>query len=291
MIYSLDKKFEIVRTVISNKTNDILVAKNLEKVDQEFYTMVRIKDKKCQSRLLKILSKNSIEHLESDFVEIMAFESSIILIFKYFTESRLFYYKSLYWRNYPDRLKVAKNLLAELMSSRMPVEILYFMLDEDNLNLTSDGLIFFNYFLNFDAMPETITMQDIVNRAAETVLRILTEDINTNYHETDLLRVKVYRKSFSSFAEVYSDIKNIPEKPESSTHFFRKLKRWNKQYKQRTVTIVKIAVIVAIICASLVYTYSEWQNRRAVPVQAEETPVYDGLNKIGTVTLYEERLK
>lgn len=285
MIYSLDKKFEVVRTIVSNKTNDVMVAKAKTNNDPQFYTLVQIKDKSCQARLLKIISQNHMGNFISDFVEIMAFESSVILIFKYITESKLFYYKSLYWRNFSDRLKVAKNLLAELMSSRMPVEILYFMLDENNLNLTADGSVFFNYFLNFDILPETVNMQDIINRAAEVVLRILTEDIKIKYFETDLLRVKVLRKSFSSFADIYSDLKNIPDKEETGSYLFKKLKRWNKRYKARVLSITKAVILAVIIGASLFYTFTQWDSRKAVPVQATETAVYDGLNKIGTITL------
>lgn len=288
MIHTLEKSYEIIRTVFSNNKYSVNVCKKANSDAKVFYTALILRDKQLQSRVLQLIPEHDLKSNLNDICEIIAADSELILLFKYNTESPLFYYNSLYWKRFSDRLNVARNLLAELMSNNLPQEMLLFLLEDYNINLTSDGNIYFNYFMDLNLLPTSVSEQDVVNKAAEVVLRILTENNSIHLSEINLFTVKVQRKSYTSFAAIYSDLKLIPDTSENGSFFIYKYKRLYKKYKSKVVFGLKLAFLILAVCVSLFYAYNQW-HARSLASNAEETQQYDGLTKIGTVILEEKK--
>jgi hypothetical protein len=290
MIQTPVKSYEEIRTVLSNETNEVLVCRSMTRDDSGFYTVVRLKDRALHTRLLKVFSGNFSGFSMNDFFELTTVDSQLALIFPYNKENRLFYYQPLYCRHFSDRLNIAKNLLAELISTPLPVEILFFLLEEYNLNLRRDGRVYFNFFLDFQLLPDELDMQYIINKAAEILLRILTNSKNSISHEAELFRVKVQRKSFASFGAIYADLKRISPDAEINTSLPDKIKRTYSNKKKYILSAVKTGILVLLIGASVLYSISELRSRSAVSAlsSSEVKPAYKGLEKIGSVNLPED---
>ncbi len=289
MIQTLDKSFEEVRTVLRNDINEVSVCRSLSANDSGYYTVIRLKDRTAQARLLKIFSSNSGYSSAYGFVEASAIESGIAIVFRYNKESSLFYYRKLYCRDFSARLNAAKNLLAELMCSPLPVEMLYLLLEKRNLNLCPDGRVYFNYFMDFGLLPAKIGMQDIVNKAAETIFEFLAHGLKLASGEAELFKVKVLRKSFGSFGEIYSDLKRISPDAETGPLVSGRIKSLYDNQRPRILSAAKTAVVILVIAASILYSITEWRNRSIAAAQdmSGARPAYRGLEKIGTVMLAE----
>jgi len=290
MIQALDKTFKEVRTVFSTDNYSVLVCRDLSEKGLNYYTILHLKNRELQKRYLKMFSQQPMKSSATDFVDIVTVGSELAVIFNYYKENPLFYYQSLYCRQFEDRLDVAKDLLAELMASSLPLEIQYFMLEDYNINITPDKQVYFNYFIDIDVLPDEISLQDIVNKAARTVWRIISEGLKTSATEMELFRLKTERQAFHSFIDIYSALKKIPADIELNLSMWDKISRFYHKRKSRIFFITKLVIMVVLVLLSLFYSIREWRSRSiaASKTITEINSEYKGLEKIGTVVLVPE---
>lgn len=288
MIQALNKQYEVVRTVSESDVNDVLVCKSLAGDDRKLYTLIRVRDRALRSRLLEIFSRDGIISWAGGFQEMAASESSLIIVFDYNNENRLFYYKTLYWKSFSDRLQAARNLLSELMSFSLPNELVFFMLEDENINLTADGRIYFNYFADLKSLPPNVSNEDVVCKAASLVYRILSDGLRTHPKELVLLKRKISRRAFNSFASVFMTLRDMPDRLEADVSMLDRAKKSILNRRAKITGFIKVSLLVLMLAASLFYTVTEIRTR-TVPVSAGDNVIekYNGLNKIGTVNLNE----
>lgn len=288
MIQTPDKTYKEIRTVFDTDAYSVSVCRSLSKGDPRYYTILRLRDPKLQKRILNIFSQHPMHSSVDDFIDIATVESEVIVIFNYHKEKPYFYYQSLYCRQFADRLFAAKDLTAELMASSLPLEIKFFLLEECNINITADKQIYFNYFTKMDILPDNITLQDFVNKAAETILRILSEDLKALSREIQLFQLKVERKAFRSLADIYSDLKKIPVDSYTNSSLFGRIARFYHTKKLRIFFVSKVIIFAVLVAASMFYTITEWKSRSIIAASQnlpEPSSKYQGIERIGTVEL------
>ncbi len=288
MIQASNKQYEVVRTVSESDVNDVLVCKSLSGNDNKLYTLIVVKDKALRSRFLEIFSCDGIESWSGGFHGAAASESNLILLFDYNHENRLFYYKTLYWKSFADRIQTARNLLSELMSFNLPDELIYFMLEDENINLTSDGRIYFNYFMDLKSLPQNISNEDVVVKAASLVYRMLSDGLHTHPKELVLLKRKLSRRAFNSFASIYMTLRDMPDKLDADVSMMDRARKSILSRREKIKSILKVSLFVLMLVASIYYTVNEIRTR-SVPAASGDNAVteYKGLYKIGTVILNE----
>lgn len=292
MLQTPDNSYKEIRTVLRGEANDVLVCRSMSG-RLGYRTVIILKDRALHARLLEAFSGSAPDPSAEGLTVLTAIDSRLALIFPYSGENRLFFFEPLYCRNFPDRLNVAKNLLAELISTPLPPELLFFLLEDRNLNLRRDGRVYFNYFMDFSLLPEELDMGLIVGKAAEIIARLLSNGKKTVSQEAKLFVMKVRRGSFTSLGAIYADLKNISPDAETDASLPVKIKRSYASRKKFIASAVRTGLLALLIGASLLYSISEIRSRSAVAAQsmAEAKPAYRGMEKIGTLKLIEDYAK
>ncbi len=293
MLQTPDNSYKEIRTVLRGKANDVLVCRSMAGNRPGYRTVIIVKDRALHARLLEAFSGNAPDPSAEGLALLTAIDSQLALIFPYSGENRLFFFETLYCRNFSDRLNVAKNLLAELISTPLPAELLFLLLEDSNLNLRRDGRVYFNYFMDFSLLPEELDMGLIVDKAAEILSRILSNGKKAVSQEAKLFVMKVRRRSYTSLGAIYADLKNISPEAEIDASLPVKIKHSYASRKNFIVSAVRTVLLALLIGSSLLYSISEIRSRSAVAAQsmAEAKPAYRGMEKIGTLKLVEDYAK
>ncbi len=293
---------EPVRTILSNEINDVVIYRSL-KWEGTFFTVVFIKERKTIEKVLELLSdSHSIGSKDGDLLSVYTLKDTLVLAFRYFQERIYSSYASIVMMETQSVFYAAKSFIERCMGSELPIELLWMTIQDENISIDKQNNVYFNYYLNFKKLPETMDKQQLVDKASYFVKRMFTQ-----YYQKKAKRGKIkfpkavelfVRKqekgSFSSLADVYEDILFIIKDEQEKQKGLRGL--WEK-FKAKTGInddVIKISIVIAVIAITVVYVYSESKSR-GIPAflyqQNEDVSgIYDGVNTIGTEDLTDGRV-
>ena len=292
MFPALDMELEIVRTVLQSEVNDVYVCTDLKKDTGVFYTMVSVRGARYRKTVTEKLNTERLFFSNSDFVGSFVFENRLNLVFRYYPESLLSLMGGVYLSEFVDCKKTALNLIAAYAQCGADSEMGKLLLQDRNINVTKDGEIHFNYFLDFSMLNSEENDKKIL---AEKVFDILELNYKGKYDspqnypdELRLYYLKMITTGFQSIGHLISTIRNMADKPEETkglipwlTKNLRKVK--NFLFRNSIATFLTILVIVTLIYL-IGQVYSRWNYKKAY----ERNVSYYGIENIGDVYLGNE---
>ncbi len=295
MFPALDMELEIVRTVLHNEVNDVYVCKDLKKNTGVFYTMISIRDTKYRKIMAEKLNTERLFFSNNDFIGSFIYESCLNLVFRYYQESLLSLLGGVYLVTFAECKKSALQLVAAYAESGADAELGMLILQDQNTNITKDGEVYFNYFLDFSKFQKEGTEKNDLKLLAEKVFEILELNYKGKYdspeHYPDELRLFYLKMStigFSSIGHLIASIRNIPDELAETKGMipwmkknFRKIKSFF--FQNSMATFLTILVIV-----TLIYAASQLYNRWLINKANEKNISYYGIETIGDVYLGNE---
>ena len=166
------------------------------------------------------------------------------------------------------------------------------LLNDRNINITREGEVQFNYFLDFSQWQPGIEEQRYYQEVAQKVFGILELNYKGKYETPDsypgdirLFYMKMTTTGFPSLGHMISAVRNMPDKPVE----MRGLLWWFKSRFQRVrgflfrnamTAFLTILVAVTVIYAG-VQIHGRWKVRKAY----ESNISYNGIDYIGNVYL------
>ncbi len=295
MFPALDMELEIVRTVLHTDVNDVYVCTDLKKNTGVFYTMVSVKGARFRKLVTEKLNTERLFFSNSDFVGSFVYENRLNLVFRYYHENLLSLMGGVYLLEFTDCKKAALNLIAAYAQCGADSEMGNLLLQDRNINVTKEGEVQFNYFLDFSALKSDAEKENDLQILAEKVFGILELNYKGKYDSTEnypddlrLFYLKMTTTGFSSIGHLISTVRNMADKPAETKGFipwvkrtFRKIK--NFLFRNSIVTFLTILVIVTLIYAAS-QIYSRWVYKKAF----EQNVSYYGIEHIGDVYLGNE---
>lgn len=295
MFPALDMELEIVRTVLHTDVNDVYVCTDLKKNTGVFYTMVSVRGSRYRKLVTEKLNTERLFFSNSDFVGSFVYENRLNLVFRYYHENLLSLLGGVYLTEFADCKKAALNLIAAYAQCGADSEMGVLLLQDRNTNLTKDGDIHFNYFLDFSTLKTGEKQENDLKILAEKVFEILELNYKGKYESPDyypddlrLFYMKMTTTGFQSVGHLISSVRNMADKPAETRGFlpwlkrtFRKIK--NFLFRNSMVTFLTILVIVTLIYATA-QIYSRWVYKKAY----EQNVSYYGIEHIGDVYLGNE---
>lgn len=293
MFQALDMELEIVRTVLHTDINDVYVCTDLKKNTGVFYTMVSVRGARYRKKVTEKLNTERLFFSNSDFIGSFTYESRLNLVFRYYHENLLSLMGGVYLTEFTDCKRAALNLIAAYAQCGADSEMGCMLLQDRNTNITKDGEISFNYFLDFSVkMSEEETDLKLL---AEKVFGILELNYKGKYdvpeHYPDDLRLfylKMKTTGFQSVGHLISAVRGMADKPVETRGIFPWLRKRfymvkNFLFRNSMVTFLTILVLVTIIYAAG-QIYSRFVYRKAY----NENISYSGIEQIGDVYLGNE---
>lgn len=298
MIEALNMQLQKVRTVLSNEVNEISVCVDQKRKSGVYYTMISINSPKVRVQMAGVLASDDSMASNSDFIGSFSHGDSLSLVFLYREENLLSRSESIYGTNFAKRKEMAENLLVALAETQITGAMGLLLLVERNINISSDGSIYFNYFMDFDGWePKTEPVQ-FYCETARFCFEILSRDYQTRYDgylpsypgELQVFAKKAQLRSFTSFNTILTFIKTIPDNPEEP------LVGWRKRlYKLRGIVNVirsnsMTIFITLVVLVTIVYAVYQVTLRLSYRSVSEKNTTYIGLETIGEVYLGDETI-
>lgn len=295
MFPALDMELEIVRTVLHTEVNDVYVCTDLKKNTGVFYTMVSVKGARYRKLVTEKLNTERLFFSNSDFVGSFVYESRLNLVFRYYHENLLSLMGGVYLMEFPDCKKTAMNLIAAYAQCGADSEMGKLLLQDSNINVTKEGEIHFNYFLDFSAWMADEEVKNDMPVLAEKVFGILELNYKGKYDSPErypddlrLFYLKMTSTGFSSIGHLISTVRSMADKPIETKGFLPWIRRILRKvkhflFRNSIVTFLTILVVVTLIYAAN-QIYSRWVYKKAF----EQNISYYGIEHIGDVYLGNE---
>lgn len=295
MFPALDMELEIVRTVLHNDVNDVYVCTDLKKNTGVFYTLVSVRGSRIRKLVTEKLNTERLFFSNSDFVGSFVYENRLNLVFRYCHENLLSLMGGVYLTEFSECKRAALNLIAAYAQCGADSDLGNLLLQDRNINVTKDGEIQFNYFLDFSQLKSEDEIKEDLHVLAQKVFGILELNYKGKYSSPEnypddlrLFYLKMKNADFQSIGHLISAIRNMADKPVETKGLIPWLKKTFRRlkgflFRNSMVTFLTILVIVTMIYAAN-QLYSRWVIRRAY----EQNVSYNGIEHIGDVYLGNE---
>lgn len=296
MIYALGYALEQVRTVLKNDTNDIYIYKKREEGINTFYTCVCIKNDEIKKKVLLTLSSYPNIAKNMDYVGQFILQGHLNLLFLYHEERKIASYIEVCGGSFEQSYKICMNLVRECQASHFPTNWLLMLLQQENINVTEGGEVYFNYFLDFDRFLHAAYLKETgFDQLAYTIFEILSRPywrihkLSKYPKELRLLNNKMNHQGFNSYADFYEYLKLLPEKLESEQGVIYKLKLIFSKVRRGIKKYAPIVMMGGIICIAVIYSlfqiHTRNELREANKAVEEEMQTYKKMYCIGTVEI------
>lgn len=295
MFPALNMELEIVRTVLKNQVNDIYVCTDTRKDTGVFYTMVSIHDKSCRKLVTEKLNTERLFFSNRDFIGSFIYENRLNLVFRYYHENLLSLLGSVYLAEFTDCKRAALGIIAACAECGAGPELGALLLNDRNINVTREGEVQFNYFLDFAELEEGLEEPAYLQLVAEKVFGILELNYKGRYETPDsypgdlrLFYMKLNTTGFSSLGHMIAAVRSMPDKPVEMRGLlwwirsrFRRIRGF--LFRNSMSAFLTILVVVTLIYGS-VQVWRRWTVKKAY----ESNVSYNGIEYIGNVYLGEE---
>lgn len=294
MFPALNMELEIVRTVLKNNVNDIYVCTDIIKNTGSFYTMISIRDKKVRKIVTEKLNTERIFFSNRDFLGSFTYGDCLNLVFRYYHENLLSLMSGIYLEEFADCKRTALNLISACAESGAGPDMGMLLLEERNINITKDGNIQFNYFLDFSQMQQA-NEEQYLKGVAETAFSILELNFKGSHESPEgypndlrLFYLKMSNGGLTSLGHMISLIRGMSDKQivtKGISWWIRNRFRCTKNFLFRNsmTTFLTVLVVATLIYAG-VQIHSRWRMRKAY----ENNVSYYGIEYIGNVYLGDE---
>ncbi|MCL2056097.1 MAG: hypothetical protein FWH02_02630 [Oscillospiraceae bacterium] len=298
MISALNMELEAVRTVLSNDVNEVGVYIDAKRDTGSYYTVVALSSSKIAKEIAGRMAITGLFSQNSDFIGSFTQRDVLHLVFNYHEESRLVNRESLYAPNFTKRKEAALSLLAALGETEMSADIGMLLLTDENVNITPDGKIYLNYFLDFGKFSPSVQQDSYYREAAGFTFGILTREYAEKYdaqvemypHELRLMYKKMQNKAFRSLSQIMAFVRTLPESPSEQRFGLMRLVGAADTLKGYLLKNPANLFIAAMVIVTLGYLGYQIAVRVAAGRNMRENTVYVGMQQIGEVYLGEENV-
>lgn len=296
MFQVLNMSLQIMRTVLKNEINEVSVCSDMKSENGTFYTLISITDGEISKEVAKLVNTNRLFSGNRDFVGSFTYQSSFNLVFVYRQEARLADREALIAETFAQRKALASGFLVACAETGAEGPIGELLLCERNIHVAQDKKVYFNYFLDFKEYDPSHDPLRFFTLVAEYAFDILAREYSMKYdrhvdnypQELQAFFKKKQRNGFTSFNQILTFIKMIPDKPTEQHFGIRRL--WDRicyffsWVKQNSMALFVVVLVTVTVVFASVQIYLRLSVRRENKVNTS----YAGLENIGEVYLGDE---
>lgn len=243
---SPDLTLRCVREIVRGKVNDVFICEDAASRTKAFYTLWVIHDHVTAKNVLEIFEHAGNRGKDS-YVESFACENDFCIVFDYEKERPL---KSFYMGNLwslGDCEKVCMNLIMECITVKLPYPLLYLLLEQDRINIDKDRGIHLSFDLDLEKLDSSKDEGDCANVCASILIGLLEPKKKAKATSYAILEKKVPRACYSSFTELYKDVK-LAAAPSGKLKWTKRLALfWGRHRDQVFRVLLAVCTILAVL--------------------------------------------
>ncbi|MEG1943687.1 MAG: hypothetical protein RR049_07695 [Angelakisella sp.] len=298
MIEALNMQLEKVRTVLLNEVNEVSVCVDQKRESGVFYTMISITSPSVRLQVAGMLAADSSLATSSDFVGSFSHGDSLSLVFLYRQENLLSRSEAIYATDFARRKQLAEGLLVALAETQIIGSMGLLLLTDRNINISSDGSVYFNYFMDFDRWQPHTEEAQFYAEVSRHCFDILSREYQARYGsnlrdypgELQVLAKKTQLRSFTSFNTILTLIQSIPDKPSEPSVGWRKAVNWVRGVVDLAQQNSMLIFMVGLILITVVYSVYQVTLRLSYRSVSAKNTTYIGMETIGEVYLGDETI-
>lgn len=295
MIAVLNMDLEPVRLVLANEVNRIQVCEDRRRAAGVLYTVVSV-TAPAPRRTAAALAAQGALASNDDFLGSASQGEALHLVFRYRAENLLASRENIYGVDFVHRRAMAESLLAACAETQMPPELTLLLLNGRCLNLSEQGEVYFNYYLDFADCRPGRTTADLCRAAAERVFDLLGRPYEEQAEgklarypkELVAFHKKMQAGGFATVGAILAAVRAMPDHPEPPHRGLRLL--WDRVLeflaflRRHSMAIF----LTALVCITLGYAAYQIAIRLSAQNDAKQYTAYGGMQTIGDVSLVDE---
>lgn len=236
MIYESGKmRLLPVATKSIGKVNDCFICRDLASSGGILYTVIVVHEHEIVRKILELFQLSGRSGKDV-LVDNFAASDKHVLVFPYHNERPLFDFYEGETLSLSKCEEICISTILACITCDLPYPILYLLLKNEKLNLSSDGSVYLSYDISLDELDETISERECTDICARLLLRILEPKAGQKATSYYLLDKKVANGSYQKFPDLYRDVTIAAVSKKKITPFFI-IKLW---FKRNADTLIGI---------------------------------------------------
>lgn len=236
MIYESGKmRLLPVATKSIGKVNDCYICRDLASSGGILYTVIVVHEHKIVRKILELFQLSGRSGKDV-LVDNFAVADKHVLVFPYHNERPLFDFYVGETLSLSKCEDICISTILACITCDLPYPILYLLLKNEKLNLSSDGSVYLSYDMSLDELDETIAERECTDICARLLLRILEPKSGQKATSYYLLDKKVANGSYQKFPDLYRDVTIAAVSKKKITPFFI-IRLW---FKRNADTLIGI---------------------------------------------------
>lgn len=252
--YSGNMELEVISEIFRGQVNDVVVCRNRLSAADARYTLLVVHDRDCARTMLRIMENNTRSG-ESPCLGCMTQNEDLIFIFPYREERKFSSFAKGQVSGPRVGEQICVNVVMECLSNGLPWPLLYLVLEQDGVQITKDNSIYFTMCLDLSQLDAEKTERNCVSSCAGLLLGLLTAPERNGRSKKrkqlqsfDLMYKKTAKNAYSSFPELYQDIK-LTALPEEKVSLKNRIKGMWVRNRDRLFRILLVLCTILVIVA------------------------------------------
>ncbi|MCR5626465.1 MAG: hypothetical protein K6F99_04010 [Lachnospiraceae bacterium] len=252
MIFESQKmRLSTVVTKFCNENNDCYVCRDLNSSNGSLYTVIIVHQHDIVKNILEVFRVADKEAKNECLIDSFTVFGGHCLVFPYRKERPLsdFYAGDAY------KLSVCEDIcistILSCISSKIPYPLLYLILSQGELNLTSENTVYLSYAVDMSELDAARGEKECTVECAKILLKLLESKADQKAISYQLLEKKVGNKSYDRFTDLYRDI-TIAAVGGRKSSIFTKIKAWFRNNSDRIFGVLFwICLMLGIFALSI----------------------------------------
>ena len=253
------KQYKIIRDIFLGAANDVYVCQEVNNQIKDYKTLWMIKDREIAKNLLQEFDACR-QPKDNIYTDCFMIKDHLCFTFPYSQERPLNkFYLSVVKNGIQSREQIWMELVTKCMTSTMPDTFLKLFFLQDQVQISQDGAIYFNYVLDLSQYPDLETKSSSVVLCAEKLIDLIRMEQNHIDNETlHLLEYKLGRAEYSQYIQLYKDMKILTQ-PRDKKSYKELAAKWYSSKKDTVfhilavISIVLIVVLVLFLITKLIF--------------------------------------
>ena len=257
--YAGGMELEVISALFRDEVNDAVVCRDRKSASGASYLLLVIHDRNCAKMMLQILG-DSNRTGENPCLLRFAQNEELIFVFPYREERKFSAFSKGQLVSQKEGERISVQLVMECLSTGLPWPLLYLALEQDCVQLAQDGTVYFTLALHLSELNPERTERSCVSSCTRLILELLDAPVAGNRKKArkplksyELIRKKNLKNAYTSFTELYHDIKltALPPKKTGLKNRAKGVWRRNKDTLFRVLLVI-CGILVVIALAALI---------------------------------------
>lgn len=279
MVYPMGQRVLCeIQQVFCGRVNDVIVCYDQNSPVRTLYILLIVKEHSTARSMIRLLHESDPWD-DGSYIGNFSFEGQLCFLLEYqeVRPIRSFFMGEA--RPLYECEEIVLNLiLACIAAVNLPASFLYLILTQNQVQMGQDGAVYFTYQIDLEHLDEDMTE----GRCAAVCARMITEllgERKQGARSLELIERKIEREAYSSFREIYRDIR-MTSAPRNRISPRNRLIMWWRHWKDFLFRLLLIfSVCMMVIAVTALVSQLLFGDMIIFRI------LFHGFDKIGTETL------